>query len=710
MRSSVKLLVLSSCLLAHNGFASDNTPFPLTPGVSISGFTGSGTTGYGDILAPVFGQTNRFIFLDPQTQYHNSQDYTGSLGLGFRQLHSQAGILGAYVFADYNHRSDTHGFWFISPGIERLGDRIDFSANLYVPVGPRRATTGTCFAESTDEYKYLRFTNHEAYDRLVDTFNSVGFGGDAQVGFRLPLKNNPELYLGGYHFSPKDADSFTGASARLRIPLTSYLSVDLSETYDSEAHNVFKGGVTLYLGGRNSHYSYKPHDLTQRLVDPIQRNLVSIAGNSPTAQPIEKSKKLTDKEGVLLSNISFFSPNGVADGNCTYENRCALNQTNIDNANDLNNRNFFIQSGIYGDPSNGLPALFFTYDNVSGRDYSYKKPATIIDNNLPVIFFANDGAYLFGNNQFSALNLVQNNTSGINNALIVPTEGTTRLSNLILEGAGPLVDSTGILISNPIDDNVEVLIDHSFITNFNLGIGILDQNFFDDSQLNVTIQDSSLFGNSNGINAENLSSGDMNIRLLRTQLSGLGIGSGVALTNTTGTMTFVMDRSSINNFGLGYSNLNLLGNSWLSITNSSITNNISSGILALNDTGRSKLTVINSNVSNNGIGLIADNLSSHNFSIYVGNSIFENNAVGFAVDELTSLYIDHSIVIGPNTPQLVVGGNGANITVNDPIYFDGIAINSGGSLVFQRNHHDKFELPQGTAAFIQCARGICIIS
>jgi Inverse autotransporter, beta-domain len=703
-----RILIIAFFLAAANNSIN---ALPLLPGASIIGLTGNRTTtGYADILAPIFGQTTQFLFLDPQVLYDN-HDYTGSLGVGYRNLNSH-GILGAYVFADYNHNSNTHGFWFISPGIERLGDRVDFSANLYVPVGSERDNIESSFASHSGDYQYLHFSQHEEYDRLVKTFNSVGIGGDAEIGYRVPfLKNNTKVYAGGYYFSPKDADSIGGASARLQVPINEYMSLSVSESYDNKMHNTVRGGITLSFGGRNTHFTYKNNDLSQRMLDPIQRNLASVASGWATAQPIEHSKKLSHDEGVVLSNIAFFAPNGAEDGDCTYENRCVLNQGNIDYANDFNYKTFYIQSGIYGNLREGLPSLTFTDNTVLGRDLSYKKPASFADNNVPTIYFANDGAYLNGNNRFSILELIQNNVGGINNALIIAPGGNPELNDMVLVGNDSIVGSSGILVSNPNNNYMKVIINRLSINNFDRGIGILDQNTATNPQLDVLIFDSYLKANTNGINAQNISSGLLYLTLSKTQLEGFGTGAGIGIeiTNTIGNLEFSVDKSSIQNFGVGNSNLNLAGNVGVYISNSQVSNNAADGILALNAAGKSKLTVINSTIANNGIGLIADNTSSQNFAIHINNSEFINNSVGIAVDELTSVFAKNSSIIGPNTPQIVVGGNGANVTIDNPIIFDGLVLNSAGTVIFQ-GPNASFEIPPGTGANVQCANGKCEIN
>lgn len=216
-RFLISSLLLTGCLSSINAFATSassnsNQSAKVSfgdVGGSVSGFSGNGTTGYADAMVPVFGRVDNFFYLDPQFLYHNSDNYAGALGIGKRWLKSpRTGILGAYVFADYNHSPSGHGFWFISPGVERLGDTVDVSANVYIPVGSQTYDTGTYYANQLGIYDYIYFQGNSQYDELFDTNESVGVGADAEVGFRLPFRNNPKLYLGTYYFSPKNADDY----------------------------------------------------------------------------------------------------------------------------------------------------------------------------------------------------------------------------------------------------------------------------------------------------------------------------------------------------------------------------------------------------------------------------------------------------------------------------------------------------------------------
>ncbi|GAH11458.1 unnamed protein product, partial [marine sediment metagenome] len=83
--------------------------------VYLGGYAGndSNLLGRGDILAPLYLTANNNLFAYAQGKYAyedrtwEDNTYTGSFGLGFRQIVKDTAVLGAYVFGDYT--SSTNG-------------------------------------------------------------------------------------------------------------------------------------------------------------------------------------------------------------------------------------------------------------------------------------------------------------------------------------------------------------------------------------------------------------------------------------------------------------------------------------------------------------------------------------------------------------------------------------------------------------------------
>lgn len=356
IRVAYQIIALSSCLSLTSAFATGSTepttsswaPFPNIPGISLLGSTGDGWMAAGDIMAPIFGQAAHFTYIDPQVIYHGSPDeYTASFGLGQRWLTDNS-VWGVYLFGDDNHADQNKEFWFLSPGVERLGRVWDFSVNAYLPITNRRFNTGAAFADQTGDYSQVTFSGHNQYDAIVNTFTATGWGFDQQIGVRLASLHNLKLSVGAYYFAPADSDNIIGGTVRLEMPLTAYLSATFSEAYDSQAHNVLKGGLSIALGGRSSGVAFTG-DLTQRMVDPVRRQLIAVAGSATTGEAIVAGVKDTGQIALEASNISFFLPDNApaaangptADG--SYENPYhGFSQDNINDANQQGNHNLYV--------------------------------------------------------------------------------------------------------------------------------------------------------------------------------------------------------------------------------------------------------------------------------------------------------------------------------------------------------------------------------
>ena len=417
-------LLIGGCLALGNVWAGGPEPIQVflglpSPGVSVYGMGGNGWTAIGDALIPVFGHPDGFVYADPQVYYHSEESYSGSLGLGYRRLvDNTTGILGAYVFGDYNRTTDDNNFWFVSPGIERLGQILDFSANAYIPVSAQRINTGTTFAENVGDSSEITFSGHDQFDALVNTFTSTGYGGDVQVGVHLPFFRNSEVFLGGYYFAPKDTDNIGGGSVRLQVPVNRFLSVLVSDAYDSEYHNTFKAGLTLWLGGRSTGYDFSGN-LLERLVDPVQRGLVFVAGGSRTLEPTISDFDNTGETALVLSNISFFVPNAPApqavQGDGTFENPyVGMTQDNVNNANTQNNRNFYIDSGTYNPVYGGTnDYIILNNDQLFGRQNDFREDA---QGALRPLMLFTDGGFEIPNgdvnDSITGLQLVGMNVNG----------------------------------------------------------------------------------------------------------------------------------------------------------------------------------------------------------------------------------------------------------------------------------------------------------
>ena len=718
-----KSLVIGGCLLINTALAGGPEPtpleaFPLLPGVSLYGFGGNGWTAIGDAMAPVLGQPTSFTYIDPQIYYHSDDsEYTASVGAGQRWLTESAGIIGAYVFGDYNHSDNGNGFWFVSPGVERLGSVLDFSANLYIPVSTQRINTGLEFADDVGDFSQITFAGHNQYDMLVNTFDATGWGGDAQIGVRLPFRNS-EVYLGGYYFSPKDSDTIGGGSVRLQVPINNYFSALFSEAYDSGYHNTVKAGLTVWFGGRHTGYSFTG-DLRERLVDPIQRNLIAVAGGSHTGQPIVQDVENTGQKALEVSNISFFVPGAAPDasaglppsqGTGTYENPyVGMTQDNVDNANAQNNRNFYINSGTYNavygmtDPD----YIVLNNDQLYGRENGFKQAAT--GNARALINFANGGFEIPDgdvNDSINGLRLTGNQVAG-NAGIWIDHDSSSRNLSVTVNNTDVQNFGDGIDAVNNASSALWVNITHSLISN-NSGGGELVISSMGGANaeggvaainggtgsLNLTVIGSTISNNNNslvdsffnavgGLAAVNAGDGSMTINVVGSNISGNAVDANNSSVGAVGGLAAENDdprlsgRNGVMDINVTHSSLS--GNSFTANeTDGSVDTAGAAGGLALVNVGVSMdIDVNRSNLSGNTVSASTDG------SFYVVSA-----AGGLAIEE--PLTIDEPLTEDSDEsqvtdPTITVDVNRSNLSGNSVTFTNTQAGVAGGLAVVNDN-------------------------
>ncbi len=724
-----KSAMLGSCLfLGCHALANTNpntTSFlPYTPGLSITGLSGDITTGFADALVPLAGQSTSFFYVDPQGLYHNGNDYSGAVGVGGRKLTDQFGLLGAYVFGDYNHSPAGHSFWFVSPGVERLGDVVDFSANVYIPTGSNRVSTGSAFGSELDDFDSITFAGHTEYDQLFDTFESVGVGEDAQVGFRLPIKDNPKIYFGGYHFSPKDAQDITGGVARLQVPVTSQLDIDVSEGYDNFSHNTVRVGLAYHFGGRHTAKQFDGA-LIERMVDPIQRNLIAVGGSSHTAQPILKQTEATGDYGVVMDHISFFLPDSpiqdstASNPDGSYEHPyLGLNQTNVDDANAQKNINFFFNGGI--GPYTSATEIDLMNDNIFGRQ-SYEgrlfvKPAT--GNNRPIFEFTNSS----GNGLNWNVNLgdsdilvtsiqIEGDTNNGSSALFVQNNGTGQVSmKLDNVNISNTKFNNGVYANNDGGGGLNLVVNNSTL-NANIQEGILANNSL--GSFNLKVNNSTFNGNGDdGIQANNTNNSSNDTFNLIVNNSTLTDNShdGILVNNNSGIFNLITRHSNLNENGhdgieAHNNNAGILN---LIVKGSSFNGNGRDGIEARSEgttTGTFNLTVNNSSFNRNSHdGIEADNVTNANaiFNLTVHNSSFNGNVNDGIEINNNSAGIFNSIIrnasFNGNLHDGLEAHNNSNALLNLIIHnasFNG----NGRDGIEAYNADNTFNLTVGNASF-----------
>lgn len=576
---------------------------PVMPNASISGYIGKDWSVLGDGMIPIFGSPTDFTYVNPQMYYYDGLgEFSGSFGIGQRYLNDNS-VWGAYVFADYNHSLNHQDFWFVSPGIEYLSPRWDFHVNAYLPVTKQQFNTGTEFADETGDYQQIRFSGHDQYDEIVNTDESTGYGGDSLISYHLPWRDIT-LSAGSYLFFPQDHSEIIGGLFKVEVPINHHLSFSASEAYDGTFHNTIRAGITLSFGGHTSEI-----DST-----PIKRQLIAVDGGSHTGEPIVETVKYTQQMALELSNISFFlkensSTINAENSNGTYENPYqGFSQSNIDDANQKNNKNFYLESGSYNvqyAPDNSQ--ILLNNDQLYGRQDNFSKPAQ--DENMPILHFSQDGI------TFSS------------------TDNSDKIMGVMLLGSG---NGSGLQIFHTNDtSSLEVNLNNISIKDFNNGIDI---NNTSKQPLEIKINNSEITNNfTTGITVANQGAGGLNFSMDNSTIENNGDTGLYLVDYQSGNLTATINNSTIDiNGNNGIYAINEFNNGTLSlnINSSIIANNISNGIQIYNgtptynaNTGDIITSIKDSQINNNGSdGILAINSSTGLLTLAIKNSSIDSNA------------------------------------------------------------------------------------
>lgn len=296
------------------------------PQLYIAGYGGyageANILGTGDLLIPAYLTDKNTIViygqgrLDPfaENAWQNST-WSGSGGLLYRQIVADNAVLGAYVFGDYNQAPSGHHYWSIGPGIESLGRKWDFHLNGYFPVG-KSTWEDEAWASEYGDYSYIQFQEgtNNMYDHHLAYNEEAGMGGDTEIGVKL-FKMHGVLvkgYVQGYYFAMDKNDDMYGGGVKITAQPTRYLTFSVNDTYDNYQHNVLMVGMQVKITDMFNHNATAPideNDLTNRLLDPVERNFASI-GRGFTA-PAERGDETYDLGSSLYtSNAVFFDDNG----------------------------------------------------------------------------------------------------------------------------------------------------------------------------------------------------------------------------------------------------------------------------------------------------------------------------------------------------------------------------------------------------------------
>lgn len=395
----------------------------------------------GDLMVPLYGNNDQMIHIDVNGRYGNHEGSSmGSFGGGYRGIFGDY-LLGAYFFGDSNRTASHNRFQVANPGVEFMTNRWDIHLNGYIPMSRRTQLEGVFFGEQLGMTDFVSFSGHTQYDVLFNQFETVGSGVDAEVGLTLPTSNRVRVFVGGYQFRFKEAESMRGMEGGVEVPINQVLMVGVKGRTDNIQGGAAFLTVRLTLGGKNKE---GPPEIQDRILDPIPRHLAAMGKGAGVPTQSVFIPKDGEKVPVVQDIWFFTTDNGSTfvnengRNNCTFENPCRAVDYNQNNVNLINNidpgNRFYFDPGPYPlvnnvDNFNGVPgANQLTLNrgqSMYGRTKGYLRPA--LDNDRPDF---GGSLKLTGNHLLTNLNV---NGSGTPENVGITGNGA---SNLVLNQVG----------------------------------------------------------------------------------------------------------------------------------------------------------------------------------------------------------------------------------------------------------------------------------
>lgn len=228
-------------------------------------------------LAPDPNQWPVMPFLDVRGHVFDSGRWAANAGTGIRGIWG-CRTYGLNAFYDYRNTKKLN-YNQIGLGLETLGTLWDFRMNGYLPVGTK--------VSSAYDTKFDRFSEHHMI--LSRKYQFAMKGADAELGFHFGKSRLFDFYAaaGPYYYVGKMGGNAWGGKARISGKFKEYVTLEISDSYDTKFHNNFQGQLTLSMPlGKRSTVKKKgclnscelAGTLTSRMVQPVGREEIIVVG------------------------------------------------------------------------------------------------------------------------------------------------------------------------------------------------------------------------------------------------------------------------------------------------------------------------------------------------------------------------------------------------------------------------------------------------
>jgi hypothetical protein len=227
----------------------DRIVYPIPQRVTLShiegnNFTNCFATNFTKLQLLLAGEyiPGRFLpQIDLRGDRFDDTTYAASGGLVLRYVPKKNGPVNRMygINAYYDYRQGNVGYFNqFGGGIEILGKRWDFRANVYVPVGGKR------------KMQECVFDYDGGFQAIKDEFESISFAYNLEVGWLAINSQYLLLYLAGgpYYIAGRTCfDKTRGGEFRIQPQYKDYIALNAIFSYDPLFHAVYQFEVILHL-------------------------------------------------------------------------------------------------------------------------------------------------------------------------------------------------------------------------------------------------------------------------------------------------------------------------------------------------------------------------------------------------------------------------------------------------------------------------------
>lgn len=202
-------LFLMMTSFSVQAYAQESADALYRPYIAAGGKMGSQRDlGETEAFLPIMQKDDALLYGSLRWKDDSGTGWEANAGIGYRTIHDNDTILGAYVMGDQRKTDNGNHIRQLTAGAEVMTENNDLRLNVYLPEGGKKIVDSASSSFQVGTQVFIRGT---------DTFEQGAPGFDLEAGQRIPVSGlDLRLYAAGYHFSQPEADDMTGGRIRVR--------------------------------------------------------------------------------------------------------------------------------------------------------------------------------------------------------------------------------------------------------------------------------------------------------------------------------------------------------------------------------------------------------------------------------------------------------------------------------------------------------------